>query len=481
MSRRAGVLALALLFGCGGGGTDPNPDPGPGPGPGPDPDPAPVAAVSVTPDGQLVVVDGSGQLTAEVTDSDGTVLTGRTVTWTSLDDTLATVSNGGEVSAISYGDARIVATSEGKSDTVIVRARLRFTDVVAGGNVTCGLLASGSAWCWGLNRNGGLGARLAANKSEVPVRVADGHHFTTITVGGTHACGLDADLAAWCWGDNFAGTLGDGIPSAGVDHPVQVVGEHRFLAISAGVDNTCALDESRLAYCWGAVSLGRIPGRTSENAHFPVAIAAPDTPQPLTFESIQVGNTSTCGIATEIDGWGLWCWGDNQYGQIVEATPDPVYAEVDANVTPSTYGVGPGFTCYGGVDKDTRQNPVGGCRGITFEDSRVSSVRDYPVAQAIDMEAGVGFVCARFDAGVLRCWGDNSAGELGIGSTSDPVEVPVQPDGGHTWTTVDVGWNNVCAIATDGIAYCWGADTNGNLGIGDGESRSEPTPVAGQL
>ncbi len=312
------TLVLALALGCssGGGTTDPNP-------PDPDPDPAAVAAVEVTPDDGLLEVDDVSRLLARVTDAEGTVLTDRTVTWISLDDEIATVSATGDVSALTYGDARIVGATEGKSDTVVVHARLRFTQISVGRHLTCGLTASGAAWCWGLNRSGMLGAGLTVPSSAVPVRVADGHVFTTITVGGGHACGLDEDLGAWCWGENFGGVLGDGVPSGGVNFPSRVVGNHRFLAISAGAENTCALDESRLAYCWGFASKGLIPGRPLSSANFPVAIASPGTPQPITFESIKVGSNNACGVATEIDHGELWCWGENSAGQILSAERGP--------------------------------------------------------------------------------------------------------------------------------------------------------------
>ncbi|HKU61076.1 MAG TPA: Ig-like domain-containing protein [Gemmatimonadales bacterium] len=479
MSRRAGVLALALLFGCGGGGTDPNPDPGPGP----DPDPAPVAAVRVTPDNQLVVVDDSGQLAAQVTDSDGTVLTDRLVTWSSLDDTLVAVSGTGQVSALSYGDARIVATSEEKSDTVIVRSRLRFTRISASGDLTCGLLASGAAWCWGRNDNGGLGARLDSTSSRVPVRVADGHRFTAIAVGGQHACGLDQDLAAWCWGDNEFGELGDGVPSNGVSFPSRVVGNHRFLAITAASGTTCALDESRLAYCWGSADQGRIPGQGSETVNFPFALAPPpDAPQALTFASIQSGGLGTCGIATEIDRGELWCWGDNSRGQILEPSA-PVYTQIDSPLIPFTVGVGPGFTCYTGVDNATRQTPIAQCRGLDIGVADiVFGIRDYPsIAGAVALDAGGDFACALLEGGALRCWGGNDGGQLGIGATTDVIAVPVGPDGGHTWAAMDVGNEMVCGIATDGITYCWGRNENAQLGDGTMDNRNVPTAVAGQL
>lgn len=473
------TLAGALALGCGGGGDG-------GTGPGPDPDPAPVAAVTVTPDNSLVVVDDAGQLTAQTTDSNGTVLTGRTVTWSSLDETLATVSTSGQVSARSFGDARIVATSEGKSDTVIVRARLRFTQVSAGLAFTCGLLESGAAWCWGDNQDGMLGARLSADSTTVPqpVRVADGHHFTSISVGSFYACALDQDRAAWCWGEGTDGQLGNGIPDQPVNAPVKVIGDHRFLAISAGSGTTCALDESHLAYCWGDEFRNSIPGRTGDVA-FPVAIAAPpDIPQALTFDSIKVRLGDACGIATPIDGGELWCWGDNTNGQVADATVDPVFTRIGAPVTPFTYGIGDNFICYTGVDSDTRQSHISQCRGVDIVTGQTvpNTILDLPaIDQAIALDAGARGGCAILVGGELRCWGGNASGQLGIGSTGGSVSEPVIPAGGHTWSVISVGTFHTCGITTDGITYCWGSNGSGLLGEGTLSDRNVPTAVVGQL
>ena len=470
------ALVLPLALGCGGG--DGATDPGPGP------NPAPVASVTVTPDNSLVVVDDVGQLTAQPKDSAGTSLTGRTVTWSSLDETLATVSATGQVSALSYGDARIVAASEGKSDTVVVRARLRFTQISAGMNMTCGLLASGAAWCWGLNANGMLGARLSGDTSQAPVRVADGHRFTTISVGQAHACALDQDLAAWCWGGNFSGSLGTGMPDQNANAPARVTGDHRFLTISAGPSITCATDESHLAYCWGSAFRNLIPGR-ADDAAFPVAIAAPpDYPGPLTFDSIKTGLGDNCGIAGEIDGGDLWCWGDDSFGQLVDASTDPVYALIGVPLTPSDFGVGVNFICYTGVDRGDRQTPIAQCRGTDMASGAMTpnTVNDLPsIAGAVAMDVGAAFACALLNGGELRCWGANSEGQLGVGAASGPVEVPVVPLGGHHWTAIDLGFSHACGIDTDGIVYCWGENASGKLGDGTPEERDVPTAVVGQL
>jgi alpha-tubulin suppressor-like RCC1 family protein len=368
---------------------------------------------------------------------------------------------------------------------VIVRARLRFTQISAGTELTCGLLASGAAWCWGQNDDGMLGARLSADSTSVPqpVRVADGHHFTSISVGDYSACALDDDQAAWCWGRSFFGELGNGIPDQPANAPARVVGDHRFLAVSVGSNTTCALDESHLAWCWGRAFRNSIPGRT-ESAAFPVAISPPpDFPQPITFLSIKLHYTDACAIATELDGGDLWCWGDNSAGQVVDATSDPVFAQV-GDVTPFMFGVGSDIVCYTGDDRETRSIPIDQCRGTDLSSGVIApnTVQDYPtIVGAVALDVGRSFACAIRNGGELRCWGANFVGQLGIGANSDAVSVPVAPNGGHTWTAIELGDFHSCGISTDGIAYCWGSNIGGKLGDGTLLDRYVPTAVAGQL
>ena len=81
---------------------------------------APVASVSVTPVATSVLVGGTTQLTATVKDANGNVLTGRTVTWSSSDESKVRVSATGVATGVALGSATITATSEGKSGTSTV-------------------------------------------------------------------------------------------------------------------------------------------------------------------------------------------------------------------------------------------------------------------------------------------------------------------------------------------------------------------------
>src|SRR5213079_2599712 len=79
--------------------------------------PVPVASVEVTPATASVQAGQTVQHTATPKDANGAPLTGRTVTWSSSNTAVATVSNGGLVSGVTPGSATITATSEGKSGT----------------------------------------------------------------------------------------------------------------------------------------------------------------------------------------------------------------------------------------------------------------------------------------------------------------------------------------------------------------------------
>ena len=190
-----------------------------------------------------------------------------------------------------------------------------------------------------------------------------------------------------------------------------------------------------------------------------------------------------CGVATEIDHGELWCWGENSAGQILPASGAHVYDRLDSHLNPFVYAVGSQFTCYAGVDFETRTNPISQCRGVDIASlSGFPQIRDYPsVFGAVAMEAGGISACALFTGGDLRCWGRNFAGQLGNGEvTQEPVPVPVVPTGDHNWTAVDLGEYNTCGIA-ESITYCWGDNTNGTLGDGTEDNRSVPTAVVGQL
>jgi alpha-tubulin suppressor-like RCC1 family protein len=131
------------------------------------------------------------------------------------------------------------------------------TQVSAGNNHSCALDVDGQAWCWGDNGPHGRLGDGTASRRPAPVKVAQARPFVTLAAGMDHTCGLEASGTAWCWGDNALGQLGDGTD---VPHltPVPVLADRPFVALALGFDHSCALDEEGAAWCWGRNDLAQL-------------------------------------------------------------------------------------------------------------------------------------------------------------------------------------------------------------------------------
>jgi len=88
-------------------------------------------------------------------------------------------------------------------------------------------------------------------------------------------------------------------------------------------------------------------------------------------------------------------------------------------------------------------------------------------------------VCGISTTREVWCWGSNDSGQLGIGTTADTASPALVQAAGRTFTSVTSGGDHSCAIATDGRAWCWGANAKGQLGTGSVTSSLVPVPVAG--
>lgn len=90
--------------------------------------------------------------------------------------------------------------------------------------------------------------------------------------------------------------------------------------------------------------------------------------------------------------------------------------------------------------------------------------------------AGYWHTCAILDDHSVRCWGHNDQGQLGYGNTTDlsaPSSTPVNLGTGKTAVTLALGYSHSCAILNDGTLKCWGNNTYGELGLGDANNRGD--------
>lgn len=95
-----------------------------------------------------------------------------------------------------------------------------------------------------------------------------------------------------------------------------------------------------------------------------------------------------------------------------------------------------------------------------------------------ELATGHGFACALRESGSVACWGDNSSGQLGDGTTTSS-RFPVAVLGVDDATSIVAGDSHACAVRTAGTVACWGSGTSGKLGNGETEASPTPVPVTG--
>jgi alpha-tubulin suppressor-like RCC1 family protein len=215
-----------------------------------------------------------------------------------------------------WGDGRFGQIGNGdvaeQAVPAAISGGLTFGSVAAGAIHTCGIAADGRAWCWGADPNGqlGIGATSLSELcdgfvcSTTPLAVSTTRLFNvgTMVVGTDHSCALSSG-AAYCWGPNRFGALGDGTSTTRTS-PVAVSGGLTFVSLTAGDAMTCGLTSGGDAYCWGKSSG---PGN-------PTARLAPTlVGGSLSYQQIDAGASHTCGITTQGN---AYCWGANTSGQL---------------------------------------------------------------------------------------------------------------------------------------------------------------------
>jgi alpha-tubulin suppressor-like RCC1 family protein len=347
-----------------------------------------------------------------------------TITWSSSDTTVAVVDQSGGVVARAPGTAVIRATSGVVSGSVIIRVRIppvRERSVATGARHTCVLDEDGAAWCWGGNNAGQLG-NGSTTESLVPVRVAGNLSFTRIAAaggtpsgtgpGGGTTCAITYDGVLYCWGADLAGP-----GSASLLTPAAMSTALRFTDVAVGgSEHLCGIATDGRAYCRGGNRRGQLgTGDTIPRATFtPVS-------GDLEFRTISAGLLHTCGV--DASGRGL-CWGWNAGAQAGVSTA------TQAVLLPTVLEGGNVFTTIAA-------GPVTSC-GST--------------------------------AGRTLCWGRNYYGTTASGSTDLTTDrVPQEIVGGQVFPLLAAGVENniytpICGLTADGAAYCWGSNNSGQLG-----------------
>lgn len=348
--------------------------------------------------------------------------------------------------------------------------------LAAGRSHSCALAANGGVSCWGSNAEGQLGDG-SFNARRTPVAVAGlGSGVRRIAASLNHSCAIAGNGGVLCWGDNFFGQLGDGSDSDR-NQPVAVRGAASGQSeLAAGYRHACAGSTDRLlARCWGNNFSGQLGNGEFSNRLLPRPVTGLDAG----VTSVGTGFQHSCAFAGPR---GTFCWGDGSSGQLGQGASQSALVPVAvAQLGDGSGGLVGGqfhscsLTASGGM-KCWGRNSAGQL-GDGTTTSRNSATAVSGLQGSIRQAAAGAFhTCALSSGGQLSCWGSNASGQLGngeVGNQSSPTAVvglpaPVQ--------MVAAGQAHTCALTTAGAVFCWGANGSGQLG--DGTTGNRRTPVA---
>jgi alpha-tubulin suppressor-like RCC1 family protein len=343
---------------------------------------------------------------------------------------------------------RVAGTSLGSAlltdarGSVAIRFRIMTTPppfalIATGEGHACGIDTEGAAWCWGANNAGQLGATTAESCtgdtghsgacSTVPVRVSGGLTFSHISAGTSHTCAVAQGGALYCWGANARGELGNGTTSSSLA-PVPVAGGHSFTAVDAQWQYTCALTTAGDVFCWGWNGQGQLGSTLSTTCPGLPAAPCSTTPVlvPLERAATQISSGLIHACARTSNG-ATYCWGSNAFGQM-------------------------GIGTTSGVNHPPTLVEGGGWMYVT-----AGAMHSCTLTQASSA------------LGKAFCSGaSNTSGALGR-TWTDPAYYPAAVDGDYLWQDISASDGNyqyahTCAVTTAGEAYCWGSNDGGQLG-----------------
>ncbi|MDD3035520.1 MAG: prepilin-type N-terminal cleavage/methylation domain-containing protein [Candidatus Saccharimonadaceae bacterium] len=338
---------------------------------------------------------------------------------------------------------------------------MAWKQISSGSSSTCATATINQVYCWGNGANG----RIGTNSTDdfwvpTPVYTAGNLNGKTIKYLDSwwrNGCVIASDDLLYCWGDGQYGTLGDNNPTVHettVPIPVNMTNGVSALYgktvkfVDVSTYGACAIANDDKPYCWGEAWSGMLGNGTTTKAWAPVAVTTSGVLNGKTIVDIATGDYHNCALDSQ---GAVYCWGWDRNGMLGD------------NDSSGTY--------YSTVPKAINMT---------------SGLSDLYGKTVKEIDAGFQHTCTIANDNLIYCWGDNDYGQIGNNAYGTDILVPkavnmtngVSALYGKTIKAISTGSRHTCAIASDDKAYCWGYNTDGQIGNGTISTRVlAPTAV----
>jgi len=351
--------------------------------------------------------------------------------------------------------------------------------ISTGSAFSLGITTTGVLYGWGNNTTGQLGIGSATTSTSSPVAVATPsavYSWTQISAQnqGLHFLGIRSDGTLWAWGVNGNGQLGINSTTSPISYPTLVSGPAgaSWSVVAAGSSHSLGITSAGWLYAWGYNLTGAVGNLSTTDVSSPVLVSGPTG---ASWSVVSGGQNHAVGITTT---GLLYAWGYNGYGQLgintisVPAMSSPVLVSGPAGASWSVVSAGAQHTLgvtttgllYGWGNNNSGQVGINSLSGI----SSPVLVSGPAATSWSAVAAGASFSLALTSAKLLYGWGQNTSGQVGIGTlttVSSPVAA-VGPSAAQSWKQIAATPDSytTLAIKSDGTLWAWGYNGSGQLG-----------------
>ena len=294
--------------------------------------------------------------------------------------------------------------------------------VAAGYAHTLAINDAGELYTWGRNSKGHLGIGSTESKN-TPAQVGTATNWTAVAGGEVHSLALKRDGTLYAWGNNDDNQLGNGT-TTGTNTPAQVGTDTDWKAIYAGKSTSFAIKNDNTLYAWG-------------------------------LNAGQYGDGTTTAVTKPR-----------------RVSSDTDWKAIGLGVNFSVLGLKSDGTLYGSGYNTSRELGIGTvAQTATFTRESTGAANWKTISVGHDHSLAIN------DAGELYAWGNNSNGQLGMGTTGSRIDMPTKVSTATDWAAI-VGANFYSlTLKKDGSLYAWGLNTHGSLGDGTTTNRLSPTKI----